>query len=253
MRTLARAIAVAVLAVPALAGPPLVCHPWIANDATPPAGRTWLGPDGAVAGDPDIVKALDLASETLVRMDIVQRVLAARGAKASGFVDALAERVKRLEDATRGEAAPSDARRTLARARFDHALASATAHYLGGERASAEEEGASVARLKTAADALEADAAARLAVARATTPLMRTGTREEHARAFVAAFDLASTMPEGEARSRLRAVLAWDLEHLEAYLLDGEIRGSGATPSAETRLARLRSIAAAQAAGGDAK
>ncbi len=67
--------------------------------------------------------------------------------------------------------------------------------------------------------------------ARAVTPLMRTGSPAEHARAFVAAWDLA----QEQGLERVRAVLEWDLGRMEAHLL-------GMDSSAE-RLVELRRLA----------
>ncbi|KAF0240276.1 MAG: hypothetical protein FD180_4998 [Planctomycetota bacterium] len=248
-RFLPHAALLSILASSALAGPPLVCHPWIPEDAPRPPSMSWLDDGAAIPEDweAEAVRALDAAAETLVRMDIVQRALIrlSDSAGKGRFLAALDDRVRRAEEAARGAAADRAAAARLDRCRFDHSLAVATARYLGGERASRQDEAASVARLKACAAALGDDPAALLAVARATTPLMRTGTREEHAQAFVRAYDLAAGMPEGEGRKRMQSVLAWDLERLEAYLLDAEIQKTGAKPGSESRLATLRTLARA--------
>jgi hypothetical protein len=226
--TLVSSFAVAAWAV---AGPPLVCHPWVTAKAPPAPAPTWVDAGGKLlpTWQEAALRALDGETETLLRMDTVQRVLATENVDREGFVKALARRAD--------EAQPLGERAAAAR-RFDAALAAETLkHYTGGEEGSAR-------ALAKAVRALDDDPAAWLALARAATPLMRTATSAEHARAFVKAYDLAHAMPESVAKERLLAVLAWDLEHLEAYLLDDEIKAASATPDAEARLAALRRHAA---------
>jgi hypothetical protein len=245
----ARSVVTAVLlAVPigpaALGGPPLVCHPYVTSDAPAPPPAAWLDANGKLlpAFADELVRALDLEDETLVRMHWVQQVFLgdAERDEVARFLDALARRAEEASKLAEADPGNKALRRLAAARRLDDAIARETRRYTGGG-GEGEPAGQS---LRKAVGALEHDAAAWLCLARAVTPLMRTGSHAEHARAFVKAYDLAHAMPAGPARERLDKELAYELEHLEAYLLDRDLEERERKPSPEARLELLREYAA---------
>ncbi len=224
-------------------GPPLVCHPYVTADAPPPPPNPWLDPQGNLVDsfEDEVLRSLGDERETLLRADMVQRVLIKLGNEpgVGRFVQALERRMIEVKKAVHASPKDESLKRAVAERRFDFALASVTAQFVGGS------ESASAPRLlEKAVKDLPGDPAAQLALARALTPLMRTGSHAEHARAFIAAYDLTRALPDGVAKQRLDRVLAWDLAHLEAYLLDKELEEAGVKPSEETRLEALRRHAA---------
>lgn len=208
----------------ALAGPPLACHPWILGDGDAPAW-TWVDHEAMPSDWLDrAVAALDAEPETLIRLHGIQRVLIAAPTRVEvdAFLAALQLRAER-------EGPGREARR------FDHEIARHTAAFAAGGEGEQPDPGELVRIVRALGD----DAAAWLALARAVTPLMRVGSAQEHARAFVAAWDLARAEP-------VRKVLEWDLDRLEAYLLDADLQARGFVPSRDTRLAELRRLAAGE-------
>jgi len=215
-------------AATAAAGPPLVCHPWVPEGA-PKTPLVAVDMDGKLMPgfERELFDALDREPETLVRLQMTQRVLLAEQKSPDTIPSLLAALKERYDSAVDPKA--------RAERRLDWAVAAESARFVGDERG----KGA-MDEVVAAAKDLRTDAAAWLAVARTKTPLMNSGTDAEHARAFLRAYDMTAALPDGKAKLRLEAVLAWDLDHLEAYLLDGGITEAGETPSPKTRLAALR-------------
>ncbi len=232
------ALALLLWSASAWAGPPLVCHPWEDPQRPSATVSAWIA---AAGGDTDptterLMATLEGESETLVRMALLQALALRTGdpGRTRAILDALAERERQGQSALAAEPGHAGAARA-ARVRFDRAFAEETWAYTGTGMGKSRPRA-----LEEAVLALGDDPAAWLALARAATPLMRTGTLEEHARAFVNAWDLTAAMPEGAARRRMRWVLDWDLDHLEAHLLDREAPASGRAPDAAWRLSVLR-------------
>lgn len=208
---------------PARAGTPMICFSFEPEGGPLPQIAALFGDRAPVGADRvlAVVRALDTEEETLVRMAILQRM--ARSPERALLVDRLS-RVPKAEDE----------RRAAAR-RFDRAFFAECCRYAGGEEA-----GTPGDALREAVRQLPGDGAAALGLARAITPLMRTGTLAEHADAFVTAWDAAEKMAPGPARERLRAVLDRDLASLESYLVDGNLKQAGVECSAVARMDALR-------------
>ncbi|MBI4230040.1 MAG: hypothetical protein HY608_04310 [Planctomycetes bacterium] len=217
------------LAMPVLAGPPLLCH------------RYEIG-DRPSLPDPDLVDALpgprgldiyalflmlSREQETLVRMETIRRAALWR-VDAGALLHGLD---LHGPDNTLGWSR-----------RFNYAYARLTLAHAGLIEGDSD---AMLRDLREAVEPLRDDPAAWLALARATFPLVCGDEfRREHADAFVRACDLVEAMPDTPARGRLRAAIDYDLDHLEAYLLDEGLKGKGIVPDRASRLAALREIAA---------
>ena len=232
MRKALLSLACLAMAAPALAGgirchPPLVYEPYQIGDRRLPF-------DPKVPDTVKILAFLDGESETLVRMEGLRR-LASKGGldsqAASAILDSLQDRYREFRDA----------RETAYKRRwFDYCFAYETFAQLHPSLARGR-HGTKICAIRDAVHGLD-DAAAWLALARAASPLMSTATIQEHAGYFVKAWDLAGAMPSGEAKDRLVKTLEYDLENLEAYLLDSR-EDAMKVPSPTSRLGLLRKLA----------
>ncbi len=216
-------LALAVATVPAWAGPPMVCYPFEPEGAPMPRIVDLFGDQAPVGADRvlAVLRALDQETDTLVRMAILQRMAVSRERAL------LAERL-------RYDAKSATADRAAVRS-FDQAFFAECCRYAGGD-----DSGPPAVALTEAVRGLPEDAAAWLGLARAVTPLMRTGTLAEHAEAFLRAWESAEAMPACASRGRLRAVLARDLTTLESYLLDRDLEARGIERTPALRLDTLR-------------
>jgi len=254
------ALVLALTYVPsALAGPPLVCHPYQIGDrpdlmAKPGDGEiemSWLVRT--------LTSTLDAENETLVRFEAIRQtawMLDDVGGKsirdASRVVErALSARAERARDAAAAAAAlageghdqarADELARTAAFRRYEVAFAHETFDHLNDCGHDDDERNGKT--MRECAELIGDDAALWFGIARALTPLMRAGTLQEHASAFMKAWELTQALPVSTGREHLQATLDYELETMESYLLDGDLREAGVEPTPASRLEALRRAA----------
>lgn len=226
MRNTGRLAAVLVLGVAtaALAGPPLICHSYLHGTDGSRADLE-RGSRGWKADPEGFLGFLDGEKETLVRMEAI-RLAAIAGLEEKALGLRIMSALQTRAEKTGSPGAEFDARFHRVTATQD-----------------CESAGAGIPELKECVESLRDDPAAWLAMARACSPLMRSGTLQEHARAFVRAWDLTESMKDGAPKSRLQAALGYDLKTLESYLVDKLLEKKEGSVTQDERLAELRRLA----------
>ncbi|GEM_PF-3888450 len=230
------------LALPVLAGPPLLCHPYgpVLKEALPPQI------DGILA-------RLMAEPETLVRLEILRNVVNNGDCKGGtrravlGMLEKVSskasEKHRNFDVANGGKVPPDTAEKIraellVARHRAAFEVLAAKVIFRGNDP---EKQVLNELR-KSVVEDVSSDPAAWYLLARAVTPLMRTGTLEEHAQAFVKAHELTQALPEGDVRAHLEMALAQDLEVLERHVVDGRLKEPKRAPSSAERLAILKEL-----------